>query len=1580
MVERGRFLHEGVAAMLRCLIFGLWVVAVLATRATAVSPDPPPNVIVILIDDMGWKDLGTTGSTSHATPHLDALAARGAIFDQAYASAPNCAPTRACLMSGQYSPRHGVYTVGDSWGGDAARRRIVVPENRETLPGESVTIAEVLRDAGYATACIGKWNLGTARDPEHNPTGQGFDEFRHYRRMGFRDGYFDAPEAQGGRYSTDVLFDETIDFVRSRRDGPFFVFLAPDAVHTPLEAPADAIARAETRGLSGDAAVYAAMVERVDAGMGRLMTALDELGLTERTIVVFTSDNGGDVSDNAPLKGKKGLLYEGGVRVPLIMAGPQIQSGTRSTTPANSVDLYPTLLALTGVSQPVGHKLDGTDLRPALAGRSQQRGPMFFHFPAYIGQGEPSAAIRDGDWKLLRLYESQRDELYNLADDPGETTDLTATRPEVAARLAGLLEKWQASLDAPIPGGANPAYDPNAPRRRGAGGQARRDRARDADRDRPAGDEPRPGGRRGNGGEARSDRMPWLVAHAGELDADENGIVARAEVQADIDATMAGYDGDGDDAISIAERSRRVRTTLAGFVKQHAAEIDRDQDDRITEAELERSVFRMFDRADRNRNDSLDAVELGRDVASDDVELQGGDLVTADNEKLRGAVYADNWFQLHVNGRLVATDPTNFKPHDVVTVEIEPSYPMTIAIEARDFADGKTGLEYDNTRIGDAGLILKIGDRVVSSAEWRTYVVSHGPVDRDMKTPRVRTAPVPEGWTQPGFDDRAWPTATVYSRERVRPNAVDFDRHSWDGASFIWSGDLDLDNTVLFRTVIAEPASAPAAGQADAPVIASVFEAFEDVLRLRWDDDYLYIETDAMPDHPMMVGITAWNRQVPLPQPYSGANAWRIPLHPRVADAPIPLPYEGPIAIAANGIPIFNPIKQNRRTDTNLAGELDEFGGHAGRGDDYHYHTAPMHLQDHVGEGAPIAMAIDGYPIYGPGDLEGRRAADVDESGGHVHPHDHAHPELVVDGEDPHYHYHGSKTYPYVHGSFHGEVDLEHRPRAAPVRPAGTGMRTRITNFERRGEDVYHLDYLVDGAIHGLTYTIREAEVEFVWTGPDGATTSSTYERRDRDRQAGQRRRGPRDDRPRRDRPRDVVGSFGGSRAVGEPPAAPPVDARPNIVFMLSDDQSWDGTSVPMHPDVPASRSSVIQTPNLERLSQEGMRFSAAYAPSPVCSPTRASLVTGRSPAALRWTKAARSLTAASNPRLIPPRSARDLPDEETTVAELLLESGYATAHFGKWHIGGGGPERHGFQVGDGDLGNEAAARFTDPNPVDIFGMAERAEQFMEQAQRDGRPFFIQLSWHALHAPENALSATREKYARTSRAGGRQADRAAISEDLDTGVGRVLAALDRLGLSENTYVIYMSDNGGGGGGRGPLSGGKGSLGEGGLRVPFIVRGPGVASGSWCHVPIVGYDLFPTYLEWAGVKEMPDRLEGGSIASLLRGDGGRVHRPAEELVFHFPHYQSGDGPHSAIRLGTSKLIKFHETGRVALYDLAVDIAERHDLHGDMRDRAADLERRLDAHLARIGAAMPVVNDLYDPDRETTTRRAAGGARR
>jgi len=424
---------------------------------------------------------------------------------------------------------------------------------------------------------------------------------------------------------------------------------------------------------------------------------------------------------------------------------------------------------------------------------------------------------------------------------------------------------------------------------------------------------------------------------------------------------------------------------------------------------------------------------------------------------------------------------------------------------------------------------------------------------------------------------------------------------------------------------------------------------------------------------------------------------------------------------------------------------------------------------------------------------------------------------------------------------------------------------------------------------------------------------------------------------------------------------------QPNIIFMLSDDQGWSGLSVAMHPNFAGSSSKIIKTPNLERLAAQGMRFSSAYAPAPVCSPTRIALQTAKSPAQMHWTKAAPPVAGQA---LIEPTLIKRIPASETTIAEILRDAGYNTAHYGKWHLSGGGPGEHGYLEHDGDTGNEQAFKFVDPNPVDIFGMADRAEKFMAKSIKAKKPFYIQLSWNALHASQNARPATIAKYKKLMPSANEKAvTTAAISEDLDEGVGRVMAAVEKLGLTENTYVIYMSDNGSGGGGRDGLHGGKGGVWEGGIRVPLIVRGPKVQAGSWCDVPVVGYDWFPTYCEWAGVprSKLPESLEGGSLTGLLSGEQSKgVSRSREGLFFHFPHYQSEGGPQSSIRIGNLKLIHFYEKDNDMLFDLAADLQERNDLAEKRPDVVKEMRGKLERYLAEVKAQFPTKNANYSPN--------------
>ncbi len=435
-------------------------------------------------------------------------------------------------------------------------------------------------------------------------------------------------------------------------------------------------------------------------------------------------------------------------------------------------------------------------------------------------------------------------------------------------------------------------------------------------------------------------------------------------------------------------------------------------------------------------------------------------------------------------------------------------------------------------------------------------------------------------------------------------------------------------------------------------------------------------------------------------------------------------------------------------------------------------------------------------------------------------------------------------------------------------------------------------------------------------------------------------------------------------------------DSRPNFVLLLADDQNWNGLGVAMDPAVEASRHAFHQTPHLAKLAGAGVRFSRAYAPAPVCAPTRYSLQTGKSPAALHMTKAAPAYTADDGFRLIPPQHVREIAEEEVTVAELLRGAGYATAHYGKWHLRGGGPGRHGYDAHDGDTGNEDAERFGGDNPVDIFGMTKRACAFMDEQAAAGRPLFIQMSYHALHYPQQATKAAQEKYRKLMPgAREREVQIAAMTDDLDRGVGQLLAHLDRLGIADSTCVVYTSDNGGGGAGRGALSGGKGELREGGIRVPLIIRGPGVEAGAACAAPVVGFDLLPTFCEPAGIARLPAGVEGGSIAPLLADPkSGKVKRPHEELVFHFPHYQGrAAGPHSAIMAGPYKLLHYYEDDSVKLYDLTRDMGEQHDLAGAMPGRAAELKAVLARRLKALDAQMPRPNPNPDPAKADAARR-------
>jgi arylsulfatase A-like enzyme len=455
----------------------LAVLLALPLSASAQSPARPPNVVYIMADDLGWTDLACQGSRYYETPNIDRLAKDGMRFTNAYTAGPNCQPTRAALMSGQYGPRTGVYTVGGTDRFDTSKRPLVPVENVVQLPLDRRTLGDAMKAAGYRTALFGKWHLG--QTGKHHPSQRGFDEA--ITSMGKHFDFVTQPKVDvpKGVYLADWLTDQSLAFVEKNRDRPFFLCLHHFGVHAPHDAKPALVERFKNKPpVNGHRSpVYAGMIASVDESVGRVLAKLDELKLADNTLVIFTSDNGGvggyveagvkatdGITNNAPLRGGKGMLYEGGVRVPWIAKWPgKVKAGATCDEPIISVDLYPTLLDLAGEKPAAGtHVLDGTSVTPLLFGgggpvQGQTRKPLYWHFPGYLGGGKdswrttPAGAIRVGDWKLVEFFETGKIELYNLKDDLGQKTDLAAKMPDRAKELHSQLVEWRKAVNAPMP-------------------------------------------------------------------------------------------------------------------------------------------------------------------------------------------------------------------------------------------------------------------------------------------------------------------------------------------------------------------------------------------------------------------------------------------------------------------------------------------------------------------------------------------------------------------------------------------------------------------------------------------------------------------------------------------------------------------------------------------------------------------------------------------------------------------------------------------------------------------------------------------------------------------------------------------------------------------------------------------------------------------------------------------------------------------------------------------------------------------------------------------------------------------------
>ncbi|SDR65498.1 Arylsulfatase A [Polaribacter sp. KT25b] len=439
-----------------------------------------PNIIYINVDDLGWMDTETYGSTFYETPNINKLAESGLKFTNGYASAANCAPSRACLISGQNTPRHGIYTVSNSDRGNEKTRKIIPIKNTEILADNNITIAEMLKQEGYITGTFGKWHLG------EDPKTQGFDVNVGGAKHGNpgKDGFFspynikNIVDNKKGENLTDRLTQEAISFIKEHKEKPFFLYLPYYAVHTPLSTTNALEQKYKEKGGNPfqNKAVYAGMIETVDRNIGLILDEIKALNL-KNTLIVFTSDNGGirAISHQDPLRAGKGSYYEGGIRVPYIISWDGVvKPNTVSKTPITNLDFYPTFMDILNVEN-LNKIVDGTSILPILKGKTINDRSLFFHFPIYLQaynfkiddgrdpffRTRPGSVIIDGDWKLHQYFENNEIELYNLKTDLGERNNLVDVHPEKVAALLKKLKSWRTEINAPIPTELNPKYEAN---------------------------------------------------------------------------------------------------------------------------------------------------------------------------------------------------------------------------------------------------------------------------------------------------------------------------------------------------------------------------------------------------------------------------------------------------------------------------------------------------------------------------------------------------------------------------------------------------------------------------------------------------------------------------------------------------------------------------------------------------------------------------------------------------------------------------------------------------------------------------------------------------------------------------------------------------------------------------------------------------------------------------------------------------------------------------------------------------------------------------------------------------------------
>jgi arylsulfatase A-like enzyme len=440
--------------------------------------DRQPNIIIINVDDMGWRDVGFMGTEFYETPNIDQLSGLGMVFTNGYATASNCAPSRACLMTGRWTPRHGIYTVASSERGESRYRKLIPVKNTVTLSRDHPVIPEILKQNGYSTIHAGKWHLSD------NPEDYGFDLNIAGGHNGHPLSYYPPYgniriETQEDNYLTDLIMEHIL-MQLDTVDEPFFLYYAPYAVHTPIQPVDELLSKYEDKSpwMGQHNADYATMVENLDRNIGLLISSLHENNLFDPSLIVFTSDNGGlfGITYQYPLRAGKGSYYEGGIREPFFFVWTgKIKADSRSDIPISNLDIFPTVLDCAGLDL-TEYTFDGSNLLPVLSGGVlEMERPLFWHFPIYLQaydihhnenrdslfRTRPGSVVRYGDWKLHHYFEEDGLELYNLRKDVGEKKNVAKENPEKTRELFEILDTWRKETGAPIPTEPNPDYEFN---------------------------------------------------------------------------------------------------------------------------------------------------------------------------------------------------------------------------------------------------------------------------------------------------------------------------------------------------------------------------------------------------------------------------------------------------------------------------------------------------------------------------------------------------------------------------------------------------------------------------------------------------------------------------------------------------------------------------------------------------------------------------------------------------------------------------------------------------------------------------------------------------------------------------------------------------------------------------------------------------------------------------------------------------------------------------------------------------------------------------------------------------------------